>query len=521
MYDYIIVGSGIAGLFTALRAAKQGRVLVLTKAALEESNTRYAQGGIAAAITPEDSPKLHYEDTLIAGAGLCDEDAVRVLTDEAPARIADLLGYNVPFDREHGKLALGLEGAHSARRILHAGGDATGWHIEKSLCDALRHAGATVVEGAFVTEIVVVHGRATGVRVLGAAGDETRYDGTQIVLASGGAGQLFTYTTNPAVATADGMALAYRAGAELADLEFYQFHPTALRLPDMPTFLVSEAVRGEGAYLRNSAGERFMARYDERGELAPRDVVSRAIASEMRLAGSESVYLDLRHLPADEVRRRFPTIGAFCARAGLDIATDLLPVAPAAHYMMGGVRTNIWGETSLPGLYACGEVACTGVHGANRLASNSLLEGIVFGARIVERILQLGGAWEPDMHVAVGFAPDLRIAPNVLDSQAKLESGDANALRTLMWQHVGLERDQAGLEHAVTTLENWHAALPEALTIADHELHNLTLVAWLMAIAALARQESRGGHFRSDAPQTEAAWHRRIVVANHEVAVMA
>ncbi|MBC8162606.1 MAG: L-aspartate oxidase [Roseiflexaceae bacterium] len=516
MYDYIIIGSGIAGVYTALLAAQHGRVLVLTKAALEESNTRYAQGGIAAAIAPSDSPALHLEDTLAAGAGLCDLAAVKLLTDEAPARIRDLLRYGVPFDRHGGEIALGLEGAHSARRILHAGGDATGRHIEKSLCAALRATDAEVNERAFVTELAVEGNRAVGVWVLNDGAEPRFFGGRNIVLASGGAGQLYTYTTNPAVATGDGMALAYRAGAQLADLEFYQFHPTALHLPGQPTFLISEAVRGEGAYLRNSAGERFMSRYDERGELAARDVVSRAIASEM-LRSDQPVCLDLRHLDPVATYAHFPTIAAVCKQSGLDITRDLLPVAPAAHYMMGGVRTSSWGETTLPGLYACGEVACTGVHGANRLASNSLLEGLVFGGRVVQRTLERGAAWPERLALAPDFAPDLELAAGINHEDAKARRPDevqpptlAN-LQELMWQHVGLERSAAGLTSAADTLSCWHDGLAEPHSVAEHELGNLVQLGALVAQAALARRESRGGHFRSDAPTTDSAWRRRIV----------
>jgi L-aspartate oxidase len=509
MYDYIIVGSGIAGLFTALLAAEHGSVLLITKAALEESNTRYAQGGIAAAVAAEDSPRLHYADTLAAGAGLCDEAAVAVLTNEAPARIRDLLALGVPFDRQAGALALGLEGAHQARRILHAGGDATGFHIERTLCDALRRAGVQIVEGAFVTEIVVEDGRAVGVRTLRQDGAAQRDDGRAIVLASGGAGQLFAHTTNPAVATGDGLALAYRAGATLADLEFYQFHPTAFHAPGV-TFLISEAVRGEGAYLRADDGTRFMPRYSPQAELAPRDVVSRAIVAEMQRAGSDHVWLDLRHLPAETMRQRFPTIAAFCAQAGYDLAADLLPVAPAAHYLMGGLRTNTWGETSLPGLFACGEVACSGVHGANRLASNSLLEGIVFGARIVQRTVQ--PTIDPSPSV-VSFAADSTLRLDLPAAAADGAAPPQAELRALMWRQVGLIRDASGLEQARATLAAWHAQLAPARTIAEHELHNQVLLGWLMATAALERRESRGSHYRTDYPATDPAWRRRINLA--------
>lgn len=522
MHDYIIIGSGIAGLFTALLASKHGSVLVLTKSALEESNTRYAQGGIAAAMSSEDSPRLHYDDTVSAGAGLCYEPAVEVLTREAPQRIQDLLNLNVPFDRHDGKLALGLEAAHRARRVLHAGGDATGFHIELSLCRALREAGVSIIEGCFVTDIVVEEGRATGVRTLAPArNDEPLGDaaslsvlhrGRHIVLASGGAGQLFSHTTNPQVATGDGLALAYRAGAQLADLEFYQFHPTALSIPGFSTFLISEAARGEGAYLRNAAGERFMLRIDSRGELAPRDVVSRAIVAEMRRTGTTHVFLDLSHLRKDMVRRRFPTIDAFCRGAGLDMTTQPLPVSPAAHYLMGGVQTNLWGETNVPGLSACGEVACTGVHGANRLASNSLSEGLVFGARIVERTTSRT-ARDP-----VSDEMAIRISDTAVtrETGSKVDDRSLPALQQLMWDRVGLVRDEAGLHAAQIALTTWLAAMPEPRTAPEHELANMMLIGRLMANAAYERRESRGGHYRSDFPNTDPKWRRHIVLSKAE-----
>src|SRR5262245_38621571 len=503
MYDYIVIGSGIAGLFTALRASQHGRVLVVTKSTLEESNTRYAQGGIAAAIASDDSPRLHGEDTIAAGAGLCDAGAVDVLTREAPARIQDLLGLDVPFDRQDGALALGLEGAHRARRVLHAGGDATGAHIEQSLCRAIRATTVSVLEHCFVTEIVVEEGRAVGVRTL----DSRIHRGRFVVLASGGAGQLFAHTTNPDVATGDGLALAYHAGAELADLEFYQFHPTALAVPGFPTFLISEAVRGEGAYLRNTAGERFMPAVDARAELAPRDVVARAIMTEMQRAGAAHVFLDLSHLPEDSIRAHFPTIDAYCRKAGLDMMVDPLPVAPAAHYLMGGVRTTLWGETSVPGLYACGEVAATGVHGANRLASNSLLEGLVFGARVVAHTLD--GGTRDSASTSAGALYLVETGPD----RARMESDVAptrEALQAVMWERAGLMRDEAGLTAAHATTAAWQRALPEPRDAADHELVNMVLITRLMAQAALARRESRGAHYRSDYPETKIEWQRHI-----------
>jgi L-aspartate oxidase len=507
MYDYIIIGSGIAGLFTALQAAQHGRVLVLTKAALAESNTRYAQGGIAAAIGMADSPELHYADTLAAGAGLCDPAAVRVLTDEAPARIYDLIRLGVPFDTDNGQLALGLEAAHQARRILHAGGDATGRHIELSLCAALCQAGVAIREHTYVTEILVEQGRATGVWAQQQADEPELFRAAHIILACGGAGQLFAYTTNPGVATGDGVALAYRAGAALADLEFYQFHPTALQVPGQPTFLISEAVRGEGAYLRNTRGERFMPRYAPQAELAPRDVVARAIVAEMQRT-SGPVFLDLRHLDAATTHRRFPTISAFCRDLGLDLAADLLPVAPAAHYFMGGVYTNIWGETTLPGLYACGEVACTGVHGANRLASNSLVEGLVFGCRIVLRTIT-----PPSLEPSADSLPAYMLTPTLDPALSSALTPPARAAaQQVMWEHVGLIRTADGLDCAIQTFAAWNAQLAAPQTIAEHELANQLLLSWLMATAARQRTESRGGHYRSDRPQTDPLWQRRILM---------
>jgi len=519
MHDYIIIGSGIAGLFTALSAARHGSVLLLTKAALEESNTRYAQGGIAAAMSPADSPRLHYEDTIAAGAGLCDERAVEVLTSEAPDRIRNLLSLNVPFDRQGSELALGLEGAHRARRVLHAGGDATGFHIEQTLCRALRDAGVEVIEGCFVTGIVIEKERAIGVRALSdqeSGTAETRlFPGKHIILASGGAGQIFSHTTNPPVATGDGLALAYRAGAALADIEFYQFHPTALAVAGLPSFLISEAVRGEGAYLRNADGERFMLRVDPRGELAPRDVVARAISAEMLRSGTDRVFLDLSHLPHEMIRRRFPTIDAYCLKAGLDMTVDPLPVAPAAHYLMGGVQTNLWGETTVPGLYACGEVACAGVHGANRLASNSLLEGLVFGARIVERISE-----SPERKASQLDENALRInLPASLPADSnRVDKPTLEALQKLMWTQVGLVRDEAGLVLARTQLTGWERSLSEPRSAADHELRNMILIGRLMTEAAIERRESRGGHFRVDFPAEDPRWRRHIVLSHGSAA---
>ena len=374
-YDYIIIGSGIAGLNTALLAANHGSVLVITKGRIDDCNSRYAQGGIAAAIGPGDSPTLHQRDTLDAGAGLCDPAAVAVLTGQGPDSIASLIQWGVPFDTIHGEIALGREGAHSLPRILHAGGDATGQHIEDTLADRVRSSSRiTVMEFTHAISICVDGGAVSGVETIGDDGGSIRaFRSSVVVVSTGGAGRLYEYTTNPEVATGDGVALAFLAGADVMDMEFYQFHPTALWLPGAPTFLLSEAMRGEGAILRNAAGSPFMADYHPMADLAPRDVVSRAIAAEMEQSEGKPVTLDISHLPRSTVAGRFPTIYAQCLAYGVDITREPIPVAPAAHYMMGGIHIDTWGRTNISGLYACGEVACSAVHGANRLASNSLL----------------------------------------------------------------------------------------------------------------------------------------------------
>ncbi len=521
-YDYIIVGSGIAGLSVALAAAEGGRrSLIVTKSFLEESNTRYAQGGIAAAVAEGDTTQAHRDDTLIAGAGLCDTEAVEVLTADAPARIADLLRLGVEFDREaDGGLELGREGAHGANRILHAGGDATGQHIEAALAQAVRQSALIErLEQHFATELIQDEtGRVVGVRLLDEAGPGQPFEvrGRFVVLATGGAGQLYRYTTNPAVTTGDGLMLAGRAGAALADLEFFQFHPTALNLPGAPTFLISEAVRGDGAILRNAEGEAFMSRYDPRLELASRDIVARAIASEMARSG-QPVYLDATGLGETTLRHRFPSIYRFCLDYGLDISRQPIPVSPAAHYFMGGILTNHQGETTLPGLFACGEAACTGVHGANRLASNSLLEGLVFGQRIYA---YTSGEKEATASEAEATSqglslPDLQYTVETPLPDARAVQPSLLQVQNLMWAKVGLSRDGAGLREAVAQLEEWQAALAANPSPADRaglELANLVGLGRLVAQSALWREESRGAHFRLDFPTSRDDWRRRIVV---------
>ncbi len=496
MRTLIVVGSGIAGLFTALRAREAGvrDVLILTKADLEESATRYAQGGIAAAIGDGDSWELHQTDTLGAGADLCDPEAVRVLTSEAADRVDDLIRLGVRFDTENGGLAHAREGAHTVARVLHAGGDATGRHIELALARAVRQRGIEVYDRARITELIVEGGACRGVRL---AGGET-LEAEAVVLAAGGAGQLYARTTNPSISTGDGVALALRAGAVVADLEFFQFHPTAFAGPDASRFLISEALRGHGAVLRNHRGEAFMARYDARAELAPRDIVARSIVQEMERHGLGHVWLDATHFAAGELARRFPTIHAYCASHGCAAEREPIPVSPAAHYMMGGVWTDIWGRTSVPGLFACGETASTGVHGANRLASNSLLEGVVFGARVA-RALTARAVGDPALSDVEELAPD--------DSATALLPA-RDAIRAMMWDEVGILRNGVGLERVRAVLGAW--SRPRTLDDAVvRESNNLALLGWVMAEAARRRQESRGAHYRLDFPEPRPEWRRR------------
>ncbi len=496
--DFIIVGGGIAGLRAASALAPAGRVVILTKAGSSESNTGYAQGGIAAAMGPGDSIDLHVADTLAAGAGLCDESAVRVLVSEGPRYVGELIEWGAKFDRTaSGALVFGLEAAHSVHRILHAG-DATGREISRAMWERVVALPTVhVVNHALVTDVIVEGGAVAGIRFVDGAGARRELRAPRVLLATGGAGQVFRETTNPAVATGDGIALAYRAGARVADLEFVQFHPTALSLPGAPRFLISEALRGEGAKLVNGRGEAFMRRFDSAGDLAPRDVVARGIVREVEATGGP-VFLTLQHLDPDRVHARFPTIAEMCRRVGIDIARDRIPVGPAAHYMMGGIDTDEWGRTSVPGLFAAGETACTGVHGANRLASNSLLEGLVFGARAGEAMQEPAAAAElkPDR---VPVTTARAVAPPA-------DALDAAGVRDLMWRAAGLFRTRERLADAVARLERARAAAD--LDVQDTSGSNgaawsqcnLITVALLVARAALRREESRGGHFRADFP---------------------
>ncbi len=507
--DFIIVGSGIAGLRAAVELAPAGDIVVITKADPSESNTEYAQGGIAAAIGPDDSPELHARDTMTAGDGLCDERAVRVLCEEGPRYTRELVDWGAQFDRDpQGRPALASEGAHTVRRVLHAA-DATGREIGRVLWERVSSATRIrVLTNTLAVGAVLEEGRCAGVRFIDARGESGRALGRATLLATGGAGQVFQETTNPEVATGDGIALAYRAGARVADMEFVQFHPTVLDVEGASRFLLSEALRGEGAQLVDASSQPFMHRYHPAGDLAPRDVVSRSIVLESRRTAGP-IYLSLRHLDPDEVHRRFPMIAATCLKTGFDLARDLLPVGPAAHYLMGGVETDLDGRTSVRGLFAAGEVACTRVHGANRLASNSLLEGLVFGARAgaamtgASRDAELPPAILGSETVPGSVSPGVRRKRIPEPFQTPL---NVQEVRELMWKSVGLFRDGSGLRHADMALDGQQAALDDLLAAGpalDHEgwrRASIVTVASLIARAALRREESRGGHFRTDFP---------------------
>ena len=508
--DFIIVGSGIAALRAAAELAGAGDVLILTKAEPREGNTGYAQGGIAAAVGPGDSPELHAADTMAAGDGLCDERAVRVLVEDGPQYVRELMAWGARFDLDpDAQPALAIEGAHSARRVLHAH-DATGreigrvlWLRASALPRVVTHAHARVVD------LLVEDGWCAGARFLADDGTVSVARAPLVLLATGGAGQVYSETTNPHVATGDGVAMAFRAGAAVADLEFVQFHPTALNVPGQPRFLLSEALRGEGARLLNADGEAFMAGYDPAGDLASRDRVSRAIVRESDRTG-RPIFLSLEHLDPDFVHERFPLISDACRRAGLDLARDRIPVGPAAHYVMGGVQSDIDGRTTLPGLFAAGEVACTGVHGANRLASNSLLEGLVFGARA-------GCAMRQEAATGAGGATGAEGASGASGAPRDATTISAADIQSLMWREVGLFRDRAGLERALGSLEAAWTDLEIRLRSGppldgdEWRRASILTVGRLIARAALRREESRGGHYRADFPKRDDInWKRRV-----------
>jgi len=498
--DFLVIGAGVAGLRAAIELAPAGRVVVLAKREVTDSATQFAQGGIAAALSDEDEISLHLQDTLDAGDGLCNPEAARVLVEDAPEQIEELIQWGTEFDRQGTKLTFGREGAHSRNRILHAHGDSTGREILRALyakSRTLPH--ISVCEFEFTTSLLIAEGRACGVELEGGG----HVNASAVLLATGGLGQLYRNTTNPDVATGDGVAMAFRAGAEISDMEFIQFHPTALYLKNAPRFLLSEALRGEGAYLRNSEMARFMPKYHPMAELAPRDVVARAIVHELEVSRMKDavVYLDLTHLDAKHIEQRFPRIHATCLRHNIDITTDLIPVRPAAHYSMGGVRTDLNAKTTVAGLYAAGEAASTGVHGANRLASNSLLEGLVFGARA-------GKKMRDDLRQSTAKAKGKRAAYSNGPVNAEMESV-VREIQDLMWQDVGIVRTRAGLKHAIERLEQITPQTAHPQTRRAWEARNLCQVGLLVGRAALGREESRGAHYRTDFPAHNDAKFRK------------
>jgi L-aspartate oxidase len=517
-FDFVVVGSGIAGLSFALQAAAHGRVAIITKRARAESNTAWAQGGIASVTSTEDSFELHVQDTLTSGAGLCDERVVRTIVMDGPARIRELMDFGVQFDERElpdgsHELDLGREGGHSKRRILHAR-DVTGREIERALLDAIAsHPQIVVLENHMAVDLITLGklgfastDRCLGVYVLNeATGEVVALRSDRVVLATGGCGKVYLYTTNPGIATGDGVAMSWRAGAKIANMEFIQFHPTCLFHAEARSFLISEAVRGEGGRLTDEQGREFMGRYHPKKELAPRDIVARAIDAEMKRTGARCVYLDITHQPADFIRDRFPNIHENCLRFGLDITREPIPVVPAAHYQCGGVLTDENGASSLAGLYAIGEVACTGLHGANRLASNSLLEACVLAHRCCE---------------AIAAAPPAEKSP-WLDKLPPWKSGDAvdvdelvviyhnwDEIRRLMWDYVGIVRTTKRLQRAATRLRNLEREIQEfywnfKITTDLLELRNLATVAALIVDSALLRKESRGLHYTLDYPEMD------------------
>ncbi|HEX3034542.1 MAG TPA: L-aspartate oxidase, partial [Thermodesulfobacteriota bacterium] len=510
-FDFLVVGSGLAGLYASLYASKFGEVALLTKSTLEESNSYWAQGGIAAAMDPEDSPLFHLEDTIKAGRSLCNEEAVRILVQEGRDRVTDLIAQGMKFDYGEKGLELGLEGGHSKRRVLHAGGSSTGKEMVQFLISSVKaNPNVYLFENTVAIELI-----SDGMRCFGALlfkednGEQIILSAKSTILATGGASGIYLRTTNPPSAIGDGIALAYRAGAEVSDMEFIQFHPTALYTEQGGTFLISEAVRGEGAYLLNHSGDRFMPDYHELAELAPRDIVSRAIFNEIKKSGENHAFLTLKHLNADFVKKRFSNIYNACLIHGIDITRDLVPVAPAAHYFIGGVKTRLMAETNIKGLYACGEVACTGVHGANRLASNSLLECIVFAKRAVDGAIEKDGSADnpadPLEHSSLPQEPFHSASSK--EGYLKLK----NIISGLMTDYVGIVRSGEGLKKALVEVEK---AADSAYSLTGYyrlKLQNMLDVCTLITKSALIRTESRGGHIREDFPDEDPSWKAHIV----------
>lgn len=506
--DFLVIGSGLAGLYAALYASRFGKVALITKSTLEESNSFWAQGGIAAALDPEDSPVFHLEDTINAGRGLCNRKAVEILVKEGKERVLDLIALGMRFDMSEWGLELGIEGGHSKRRVLHAGGSSTGREIVRFLMSSVQKSpNVEVFENTTVTKLI-----SDGERCFGALAfkknlsEQLAFISRSTILATGGAAALYKRTTNPPGTVGDGIALAYQAGAEIMDMEFIQFHPTALYVEGGEVFLISEAVRGEGAYLLNHDGYRFMLDYHELAELAPRDIVSRAIYNEMRKSGKNFVFLTLRHLNPEFVKKRFSNIYSACLKYGIDITKDLVPVAPAAHYTIGGVRTGLMAETNIKYLFACGEVACTGVHGANRLASNSLLECIVFAKRAVDGALE-NKAYKTDPK----YDEDQFISPILSGKSREAFLSLKDRISTIMTNCVGIVRNEGDLKKAIVELENISEEAKELNGEYKLRMQNIIDVSLLIARSALIRTESRGVHIREDFPEENPMWRVHIV----------
>ncbi|MCG8585433.1 MAG: L-aspartate oxidase [Pirellulales bacterium] len=504
--DVLVVGGGLAGLRAALAIDPKLSVLVITKDTLRQSNSNYAQGGIAGVMDPEDTFDNHIADTMTAGGSLCNQEIVEIVCREAPARIQELVEWGTHFDEEKGEIALGREGGHSHHRIVHALGDATGKEVMRAVIDHLHEQpNITVIENTFTIDLLTSAGSCRGALVWNERAGKTLVWAKQTILCTGGIGQVYRETTNPTVATGDGHAAAYRAGAELRDMEFVQFHPTVLYIAGSSRHLISEAIRGEGAYLVDNNSHRFMADYDERLELAPRDVVSASIASQMTKTRHSNVYLDLSHLDPERVRKRFPGIAKMCHKFGLDLTTDRIPVRPGAHYMIGGLTVDREGRTTLPGLWAAGEVTSSGLHGANRLASNSLLESLVYGAHAGE------GATKAAHEMPDDFAAVPLSNPAAEQQGEPLDLVDIrNALQSLMWRHVGVKRDEPRLAEAEETIERWcRYVLPRQFADpTGWELQNMLTISRVIISAALAREETRGVHLRTDFPAMLPAWER-------------
>jgi L-aspartate oxidase len=511
--DFLIIGSGVAGLRAAIELAPYGNVIIVTKEKPAESSTEYAQGGIAVALSDEDEVGIHYGDTLRAGDGLCREDAVKILVEEGPERILELISWGAEFDKEGTKLDFTMEAAHTRKRILHAHGDATGKELERVLLNKVRSFSSVEKYPFAFTEDLIIQGKECRGAYILAGGQKIALLAKATILTTGGAGQIFARTTNPAVATGDGMAIAYRAGALLEDLEFIQFHPTVLYAPSAPQFLLSEAMRGEGALLRNIHKELFMSEYHPDKELAPRDVVSRAIISQMVRTNSNHVYLDLTHLDGNFIKQRFPRIYATCLQYDVDITRELVPVSPAAHYMMGGVKTDTDGATSIKGLFAAGEVACTGVHGANRLASNSLLEGLVYGARTGRTAADYGLSVPEDRLIKTRLSRFREEAsPHSGHRMPRFDIEEIrHSLRKLMWKRVGIIRCEKSLGETQRKMKEWAFFLNERfVTRRELELKNMLTLSALITESALLRQGSVGAHFRSDFTARGEGWGKHI-----------